>query len=292
MEQNTPEWFEHRKKGIGSSDVPVIMGVSPYRTPLQLWEEKTGVRETTFEGNYATERGHNLEGVARQIYSVQTGNNPEPVSLVHPKFPYIRASLDGLDKPTNIVLEIKAPGKADHALAKEGKVPEKYFWQVQHQLLVADSHLAHYWSFDGVEGVLVEVHRDEDAIKKIIEACGKFWTLVQTKESPPMSDKDIQKVKDEKISELVALYRERKESCDNAKILLEVAREELLAAVPKHARIECDGLRVTTSWRKGNVDYKKVPQLKGVDLEPYRAKSSSVVTIRDTNEQRVMEAQS
>ena len=40
IEQQSPEWFEWRKTGITASDMPIIMGVSPYKTPWQLWAEK------------------------------------------------------------------------------------------------------------------------------------------------------------------------------------------------------------------------------------------------------------
>ena len=36
------EWLKERTKGIGGSDVSTILGLNPYKTPLQLWEEKTG----------------------------------------------------------------------------------------------------------------------------------------------------------------------------------------------------------------------------------------------------------
>ena len=36
------EWLQLRRNGIGGSDASVIMGKNPYRSILQLWEEKTG----------------------------------------------------------------------------------------------------------------------------------------------------------------------------------------------------------------------------------------------------------
>lgn len=40
--QNTQEWEKFRLQKIGASDAPIIMGVSPWKTPFQLWLEKTG----------------------------------------------------------------------------------------------------------------------------------------------------------------------------------------------------------------------------------------------------------
>ena len=36
------EWLKERTKGIGGSDVATVLGLNPYKTPLELWEEKTG----------------------------------------------------------------------------------------------------------------------------------------------------------------------------------------------------------------------------------------------------------
>ena len=45
MEQEGFEWHKWRMGGIGSSDAPVVMGVSPYKTIEQLYLEKTGQGE-------------------------------------------------------------------------------------------------------------------------------------------------------------------------------------------------------------------------------------------------------
>lgn len=43
LSQGTPEWHEWRKNGIGGSDATVVEGISPYRTPRQLFYEKKGL---------------------------------------------------------------------------------------------------------------------------------------------------------------------------------------------------------------------------------------------------------
>lgn len=286
MEQNSEAWHEWRGKGIGSSDIPIILGLSPWKTPLQLWEEKTGLVKSEFTGNYATDRGHALESVAREIYSVKTGLKPVPINLSHGEMHFMRASLDGLDMDTRTVLEIKCPGKEDHLLALTGKVPEKYMFQVQHQLFVAGSNLAHYWSFDGVEGVLVPVERDEERISRIKTQGAEFWRRIVSLDPPPMSDRDVKKIKDKDVAMLVQLWRSAKATKEQADELLEACRDKLLAAVPGHPRVECDGLKITTYFKKGNVQYSQVPALKDIDLEPYRSKPSKSTTFTDSTKEK------
>ena len=42
--ENMPyeDWLEWRKKGIGGSDASVVCGISRYKSPVELWLDKTG----------------------------------------------------------------------------------------------------------------------------------------------------------------------------------------------------------------------------------------------------------
>lgn len=44
-EQVSEAWRAERRKGVGGSDVAAIMGMSPYKSPYEVWAEKTGVVE-------------------------------------------------------------------------------------------------------------------------------------------------------------------------------------------------------------------------------------------------------
>ena len=67
------EWLELRREGIGGSDASVVMGENPYRSILQLWEEKTGRKEITDEGNEHTYWGTLMEDVIRHEFMKRTG---------------------------------------------------------------------------------------------------------------------------------------------------------------------------------------------------------------------------
>lgn len=70
--KNREEWLEVRKSGIGSSEVPTILGLNPFDTPYQLWLRKTG-QIPPVEENAAMKRGHWLEDGVAQYYSEATG---------------------------------------------------------------------------------------------------------------------------------------------------------------------------------------------------------------------------
>lgn len=44
------EFLARRMAGIGGSDIAAVLGLSPYKTALQLWMEKTGRNTTETEG--------------------------------------------------------------------------------------------------------------------------------------------------------------------------------------------------------------------------------------------------
>jgi len=62
---------EERRKYIGASEVAAVMGYDRYRTPLDVFREKTGL-STPFEGNNHTERGNRLEPIAAQLFTELT----------------------------------------------------------------------------------------------------------------------------------------------------------------------------------------------------------------------------
>ncbi len=73
-------------------------------------------------------------------------------------------------------------------------------------------------------------------------------------------------------------YALAKQAADRAAEALELSRQGLIA-LARHPREQGAGVAVTRFWKAGNVDYKKVPQLKGVDLDAYRGKSRQEVRV-------------
>ena len=284
MEQGSNSWLEWRKAGLGASDAPVVMGVSPWSTPHKLWEQKTG-RDKKDGGNWATRRGTDMEPRARAHLELTTGMDFPALLAQHEKFAFMRASLDGWNAEHKIVLEIKCPGAEDMQKARDGKVPEKYYPQIQHQLFVTGAVKCYYYSYTETaegerEGILIEVLPDLEYIKTLFAAMVAFWLCVTNDTEPPLTERDFKNVRD-------ADLRREFEAWHEAKKMLahwEATEKKLADALKenpkvKDQRIKCGNFRVNKITRKGNVQYAKIPELAGVDLEPYRAKSSTFQTI-------------
>jgi putative phage-type endonuclease len=270
VEQGSPEWLEWRRKGIGASDAAAIMGVSPWVTPYQLWAVKRGLVPPQ-PPNPAMLRGSKLEPMIREAYEQAQGGLGFACLRVHAEYKWMRASLDWLSSDETFFAEFKAPGAEAHRYALDGAVPPYYLPQIMHTFaVVPQARLAHYYSHDGERGVLVQVERDEAYIAKLIAAERAFWALVESGTEPPLTDRDVVDRGDEEWLLTATLYREHEARVVESQALKEAAREKLLSLANGTPRVRGGGVLLTRYTAKGTVDYKKVPELKGVNLDPYR----------------------
>lgn len=92
-----------RDKYIGGSDIPIIMGISPFKTRYQLLLEKAGLVENEFTGNRFTQYGDDIEPLIRDYINEKYKTNFAPAKKVKGD---LRGHTDGVNKDT--VLEIKS----------------------------------------------------------------------------------------------------------------------------------------------------------------------------------------
>ncbi len=201
VKQGSKEWREWRGKGLGASDMPALMGDSPWTSPFELWLQKTGLAVREEPNAYqlsAMQRGNDLEPTVRKMFEKKMGKKFPANAGMHDEYDFIRASFDGLSED-NEVLEIKCPNKVDHEKAVKGKVPSKYWAQVQTQLLISGAKTAHYVSWDGksksLDGCVV-VLPDREYQLKLVDCAIDFWKRVENSILPEVSQKDAKKVID------------------------------------------------------------------------------------------------
>lgn len=268
LEQNTQEWLDFRKDKIGASDAPIIMGDSPWKTPYQLWQQKLDL-VSQGEQTIAMRRGHELEPIARKAYIDYTGIEIEPYIALHPEKAWMMASLDGYNQERGVCVEIKCPGKEDHAIASQGNVPKKYYAQLQHQLAVLGLNNAHYFSYREGEFHLVEVELDEKYVLKMVEEEFKFFTQLQTFSPPSLTDRDYPVQSSAEWMEAAKKWVQFNEQLKILQDQEKQAREELISLANKQS-CKGGGVKLTRTIRKGSVEYKNIPDLKLIDLEKYR----------------------
>jgi len=265
FEQGSPEWHALRKTKITATDAAVIIGASHWKTRTQLYHEKLS-DEPPMPANARMQRGLDLEPIARSLFTIQTGIFVEPAVIVKD---WAMASLDGLSDAMDHIVEIKCPGEKDHAIALGGKIPDQYYPQLQHQMYVTDLQEAHYFSFDGVDGVVVKVKRDDVYIEKLIEEEKKFYECIMSKNPPPVSENEYIEREDREWEEFALRWKLVTDSIKQLEKEEESLRSQLVLLSGQY-NTKGAGVSLCQINRKGTVDYSKIPELKSVDLEAYR----------------------
>jgi len=263
--QGTPEWLEMRRHLIMASDSPVIMGVSPWKTPHELYMEK--VNGTSNVTNPAMERGKRLEDEARMIFEKIVGQFVSPVVKIHTNEEWLGASCDGWNDNGTLV-EIKCPGREDHDLALDGKIPKKYYPQLQHLMYVFGVDRMYYFSYrpeDEDPWAILEVNISMQFIIEWKEKAERFYKCIKEKIPPYTEDRSVSKSFEGMEERLAYLLTEIKLMEAEAQKLRESLIESCEGKVKKGSL-----LKFTPITSKGNIDYSAIPQLKGVDLEFYR----------------------
>lgn len=89
------EWLAERKRGIGGSDVAAVLGLSPWRSPLDVWLEKTGKSAPAAE-NEAMYWGTRLEALVAAKYSEESGFKVQRVNAIlrSKEFPCLIGNID------------------------------------------------------------------------------------------------------------------------------------------------------------------------------------------------------
>lgn len=288
LDQNTDAWLDWRKGGIGGSDAPSIMGVSPWETPLSLWQRRLGKVPAKVMSN-AMQRGHDLEPVARALLEREVGLLFEPLCGENTLIPWLKASFDGVSLCRTALAEIKCPAKADHDKAKAGLVPAKYWPQVQHQMLVAGIDKTFYASYrpedDDQKLAVVEVYADPAYQKILLETEEKWWKCY-TEQTMPVAHDDLSKA---------LAWRQAKLLADQYASMVKEAQAELLAAVgfdsenPSLLKCDLGFVKISSYEAEGSVNYDALLEHAGIDentKNSFRNEGSIRVRVSKTNHKR------
>lgn len=188
------QWLDIRKGGIGSSDAAAAAGLHPYKSPLQLWMEKTGREHLlpTVDPDDATSPmywGTLLEPIVAAHYTRRTGLRVRRINAVlqHPLHPWMRANIDRevVGSPDVQILECKTAGYHGARLWEDG-VPEYVQLQVLHQLAVTGKPAADVAVLIcGQELHIHRIERDDTMIAQLIALERRFWHFVETDTAPP-----------------------------------------------------------------------------------------------------------
>lgn len=255
----TEQQREARMHGIGGSDAPVIAGASPYKTAVELWQEKTGqIAPPNLDDVEVIQWGNLLEDVVADEFSRRTGLKLRRVNetLADRRDPFLMAHLDRRVVGERALVEIKttryqdgdAP-RADHVL------------QVMHYMNVADLQRGFIvYLVAGQRMVFFEIARDQEAIEQLVEAERTFWQHVRDRTPPPAksafdlrllfrNDSGGTVIADDGVREAVDRLAQIKAQVKALEAQAEVEEKQVLEALGENSTLIADTGEILATWK-------------------------------------------
>ena len=280
---NEDDWHKLREKRIGGSDIGAILGVNKYKSIIDVYIDK--IEGSSFEGNESTYWGHIHESTIMKEFGKRHKEfivYQAPYSVIDD---FLIANLDGVlkDKENGEygVLEIKTTNAFNYKDWDGDVVPQYYYAQVQHYLMLTGYKFAyiavliggnHYKDF--------KIERNEEDIELIRNKATEFYQENLLKKIPPMPDgsdaymnhlkKKAMEIENDEVRELPEfeeiairikeLARQKKLIEDEDKLL----REKIL-----HKMIEEKTLKAVAGKYKFNISERKTPDIEKMTKENF-----------------------
>lgn len=286
-----------RKSGIGGSECAAVMGLSRWKTPYQVFIDKTSEEENKID-NDVMRWGRALEPLIIQEYQERTGNEvdlmldekSEQKKFTSSKYPWLMAHIDGLVKSKRLIIEAKTTRFFGDDWGDEGtdRIPIEYLIQCAHYCIVLGG-------IEDITGVdiaalgstsdfrLYHYNRNEKLEKRIISETEKFWNehiLTGIPPQPTISD-DLTRIYKDCVDDVVIASLDDISACSELlKIKSEIKRLEQteesikqslkLTMKDKNTMIDKSG-KILATWKTSEtkrIDQQKL-KLSNMDLSDY-----------------------
>lgn len=279
LEQNTPAWEVWRQTRFGASDAAAMLGISPYKTRAQLLREKQGV--STKISDYQRElyaAGHAAEKAILPHLEDMAGQPIIP--CVYEGEDRIAASLDGINFEGTLIIEHKllrdsGASRNRFDMATRGEIAEHDKAQVQQQLMVSGAEKCWFVVSDGTPDnmAIADVFPDADWFTRIKEGWAQFAH-------------DLEATADEVPQILAQEYRDLDAQIKAMQSQQQAVKDQLIALAEDAGSdsLAVGGITLKRIENKGAVDYKAIPALKDIDLEPYRKPATTTWRININKE--------
>lgn len=180
-----------RKTFIGGTDASIIMGVSPYMTPVELWQQKTGQRSRTEPDKYKRkilERGKMLEPIIMQMAVDKLIEQGHEVEILRVNERYYDAEHSFLSCEIDFELlvdgeHVNGDCKSVHGFSRKqwgeeetDEMPLHYAAQFMHGLGITGRKRTLVAALIGLDDVaLYWIERDDETIAAMRDKCVTFW---------------------------------------------------------------------------------------------------------------------
>lgn len=188
---NAPQEID-RRTFLGGSDIAAIYGLSPYKTAVELWLEKTGRRSKPKPSKYQQrlfDRGHRLEPIIVEMTLDKLRDLGHDVELIATNkryqdsvYPFLACEID-----FELMLDgehINGDAKSVSGFARQGwgdeeftdQIPLHYHAQFMHGLGITGRRRCLVSALMGLDDVaLYWADRDDDLIESMRTRAVEFW---------------------------------------------------------------------------------------------------------------------
>jgi len=201
---------QDRRGFLGGSDIAAMLGISPWKTPYDLWEEKMGISAETEDDEQRAKvlkRGKRLEPVVMEMLQDEYDLIITDRNLVHVDseyewmrceidFEYI-AVIDAEEIGNGDVKTVHPYAAKDWGESGTDQVPTYYVAQFQWGMMITDRKVCVVVALIGADDLRVYyVHRDEEIISMLRQRAIKFWkeNVVAGVPPPVQSASDAAKI--------------------------------------------------------------------------------------------------
>jgi putative phage-type endonuclease len=286
-------FLERRKSGLGGSDMGAVMGLSKWRTPLDIYNDKTS-DTIDLTPNDILDLSSYLEDYTARKYADLTGYTVKRYNaeLEHPKYPFLKGNIDRriskFSGDINLgILECKAVSTYNFRKIEQYGLPDEYILQMQFYFAV--SNYRYVWgefavlNRDNGKLLIIPVQPDKELGKALIDAGKNFWENHVIPKIPPLDNVDAEKINlpkvegklvnmsdNSKLNNLLNQYREYNDLKIQAESLVEDVKKEIAEVVKDKQAVECNSIKIynITSTRN-TFDSQKFKKDNPTEFEKY-----------------------
>jgi putative phage-type endonuclease len=282
---------------LGGSDIAAVLGLSRFKTPLQVWGEKTGnIVPDDISDKLQVKLGNKLEATVCELFTEQTGKKVARVNdtLTHPSYPFLCGNIDRRVVGERAILEAKTTSPWNAQRWEGDEVPQEYLIQTYYYMQLTGSERGYIACLIGNQDFVVKtLERDAQIQGDIIRKAAEFWTkYIEPKVMPsvitsrdadtlydlfPLADGESVKLGDE-ANALVEAIKAMKQDAAALESSREKAENELRAMLKDSAEGVTDRYRIT--WKNQTshrLDLKRLREAEPAICAKYAGKSDSRV---------------
>lgn len=261
------EFLLRRKSGLGGSDMGAIMGLSKYRTALDVYNDKISndidltpndiLDLSSYLEDYTAKKFADLKNYTVKRYNAE---------LTHRQYGYLKGNIDRRiipysGSPDMGILECKALSTYNFRRVEMYGIPDEYM--IQLQFYFAISNYKYNWGYfailnrDNGKILVFRVMADRELGKVIIEAGKNFWENHIVTQTPPVQENEQKAISmpkidgkitdmsdNTKLNELINRYKEYNELKTQAEDLVDEVKTEIAEITKNNSAVECNHVKI------------------------------------------------